>query len=44
MKKIFLAALLLTAALAWWFGDTPVSRDQLAWGRGQHDGGLLPRS
>jgi HlyD family secretion protein len=35
MKKIFLAALLLTAALAWWFGDAPVLRDQLAWGRGQ---------
>src|SRR5215207_2257847 len=35
MKKIFLAALLLTATLAWWFGDAPVLRDQLAWARGQ---------
>jgi len=29
MKKIFVAALLLTAAFAWWFGDGPVLRNQL---------------
>src|SRR3954452_1259462 len=29
MKKIFVAALLLTATLAWWFGDGPVLRNQL---------------
>src|SRR3954452_3080545 len=30
MKRRFLTALLLTAALAWWFGDVPLVRDQLA--------------
>jgi HlyD family secretion protein len=35
MRTIFFAALLLTAALAWAFGDAPVLRDQLAWGRDQ---------
>lgn len=30
MKKIFLAALVLTATLAWWFGDVPLVREQLA--------------
>src|SRR5215207_7995774 len=29
MKKIFVAALLLSAAFAWWFGDGPVLRNQL---------------
>src|SRR5215211_9343131 len=29
MKKIFFAALLLTAAFAWWFGGGPVLRNQL---------------
>jgi HlyD family secretion protein len=32
MKKIFIAAFLLAAALAWWFADAPLVRDQLAWG------------
>jgi HlyD family secretion protein len=35
MKTTFFAALLLTAALAWWFGDVPVVRDQIAWARAQ---------
>src|SRR6187402_66338 len=30
MKKAFLAALLLTIAFAWWFGDAPIVLEQLA--------------
>ncbi|MEA2859600.1 MAG: HlyD family secretion protein [Methylobacteriaceae bacterium] len=45
MKKIFIAALLLTASLAWWFADAPLVRDQLAWGGAQlgiHPGKAAP--
>jgi HlyD family secretion protein len=45
MKKLFLAALLLTAAFAWWFSDAPLVRDQLAWGGAQlgiHQGKAAP--
>jgi HlyD family secretion protein len=35
MKKIFLAALVLAAAIGWWFRDAPVVRDRLAWARAQ---------
>jgi HlyD family secretion protein len=35
MKKPFVATLILAAALAWWFADAPIVRDQLAWARQQ---------
>jgi HlyD family secretion protein len=35
MKKIVFAAVAITAALAWWFADTPIVRDAVALARAQ---------